>query len=211
MTRLPRILALDAAAAQPWRNGAGVTRELLAWPSAAAWQVRVSVADIDRDGAFSAFPGVARWLCVLEGEGVALQIYAGASVEHCLRRGDPPLTFDGAASVHCRLLAGATRDLNLMLQGCGGGLLRAAADTPWQPPGARCGLFTGDGGRLRGDDLPAAALPPRSLAWFDVAPQRLVFEPGTPSVAALEGDPGDASASPAAWWLWADAAGVEDS
>ena len=59
---------------QAWRNGAGVTRELLARPSAADWRVRVSVADIDRDGPFSAYPGVERWFTVLKGTGVDLAI-----------------------------------------------------------------------------------------------------------------------------------------
>ena len=58
---------------QPWRNGGGVTRELLAWPDGGDWRVRVSVADIDADGPFSAFPGVERWFAVLEGAGVALR------------------------------------------------------------------------------------------------------------------------------------------
>ena len=40
---------------QPWRNGGGVTRALLTWPHADDWAVRVSVADITRDGPFSAF------------------------------------------------------------------------------------------------------------------------------------------------------------
>ena len=52
---------------QRWRNGAGFTRELLAWPSAGDWQLRISVADIDADAGFSVFPGVERWFSVVEG------------------------------------------------------------------------------------------------------------------------------------------------
>ena len=63
---------LAEIAPQPWRNGGGLTRELLAWPDAEAWQCRLSVADITRAGPFSAFPGVTRWFAVLEGEGVVL-------------------------------------------------------------------------------------------------------------------------------------------
>ncbi|MEO8526020.1 MAG: HutD family protein [Caldimonas sp.] len=47
-------------AAQPWRNGGGVTRELLAWPGVGDWCVRVSIADIEADGPFSTFSGVQR-------------------------------------------------------------------------------------------------------------------------------------------------------
>jgi environmental stress-induced protein Ves len=60
--------------AQTWRNGGGSTRELLAWPEAGAWQLRISVAEITRDGPFSAFAGVQRWFAVLRGDGVRLRL-----------------------------------------------------------------------------------------------------------------------------------------
>ena len=42
-----QIAPLAGAAAQPWRNGGGITRELLAWPVASdQWALRVSVAQI---------------------------------------------------------------------------------------------------------------------------------------------------------------------
>lgn len=47
---------------QAWKNKGGMTRELLAWPHAHDWVLRVSVARVERDGPFSAFPGVHRWL-----------------------------------------------------------------------------------------------------------------------------------------------------
>lgn len=104
--------ALADAVAQPWRNGGGITHDLLAWPvGAAAWQVRVSVADIDRDGPFSRFDGVQRWFAVLSGAGVRLQLPAG---EVTLTPASEPLGFDGTEAPGCALIAGATRDLNLM-------------------------------------------------------------------------------------------------
>ena len=63
------VVALMSAAPQPWRNGGGVTRELLAGRTE-DWSVRLSVADIERDGPFSAFAGVDRWFAVLSGAGV---------------------------------------------------------------------------------------------------------------------------------------------
>ena len=51
------VVRLEDAAPQAWRNGGGVTRELLTWPNADDWIVRLSVADIEKDGPFSAFPG----------------------------------------------------------------------------------------------------------------------------------------------------------
>ncbi len=96
---------------QPWRNGGGVTRELLAWPQPADWLLRVSVAEISGDGPFSPFPGVERWFAVIGGAGVEL---GWASRATALRPGDPPLHFAGEAAPTCRLLQGPTLDLNLM-------------------------------------------------------------------------------------------------
>lgn len=95
----------------PWRNGGGLTRELLAWPPAADWQLRVSVADIGRSGPFSPFPGVDRWFAVIDGDGVELALPGG---KVCVGPDDAPLRFDGEAAPACRLLHGPSRDLNLM-------------------------------------------------------------------------------------------------
>ena len=86
---------IDVNAVQPqaWRNGGGQTRELWTWPSTGPWQLRISRADIDRDGPFSAFPGVRRWFAVLQGTGVELQF---GDARHILHAGDPALCFDGA-------------------------------------------------------------------------------------------------------------------
>jgi environmental stress-induced protein Ves len=105
---------LDRVAAAPWRNGGGVTRELLAWPSAADWTVRLSVADVERDGPFSAYPGVQRWFAVLSGQGVRLRL---PGETHELDAASDPFQFDGAVPVDCELLGGATRDFNLMVRG----------------------------------------------------------------------------------------------
>jgi uncharacterized protein len=113
------IVHADGIAATPWKNGGGFARDLLFWPGPEAWRVRISLADITRDGPFSAYPGVERWFAVVEGEGVELQFADGPRT---LRRGDAPLCFDGATAPGCRLLAGSTRDLNLMLQGIRGTL-----------------------------------------------------------------------------------------
>lgn len=104
---------LNEVAPVPWRNGGGVTRELLAWPSASEWTLRISVAEVARDGPFSRFPGVQRWFAVLSGSGVRLTV-AGDVRE--LTVASPPFQFDGGADTVCHLLAGPTRDFNLMLR-----------------------------------------------------------------------------------------------
>jgi hypothetical protein len=104
-------IPLAGVAPQPWRNGGGITRELLAWPTREHWQVRISVAEVHADGPFSLFGGVERWFAVLEGEGVAL---GRPGHLHRLTPASDPFQFDGGEPVNCELLGGATRDFNLM-------------------------------------------------------------------------------------------------
>ncbi|HEY6133024.1 MAG TPA: HutD family protein [Rubrivivax sp.] len=155
---------LDGVQPQPWRNRGGVTRELLSWPPAAEWAVRISVADINQDGPFSSFPGIERWFAVLEGEGVVLRF---ASRREVLDTTSDPLHFDGAAAPDCELQGGATRDLNLMLRsGAGQGRMqRAAADQEWLSPAPWRALFCTGPARLQIDDTDAARLPAMALAW----------------------------------------------
>ncbi len=105
------LVPLATVGAQPWRNGGGVTRELLAWPTSEDWQVRISVAEVHADGPFSRFDDIERWFAVLEGEGVQLRT---RRVFHRLTPASEPFRFDGGAPVDCALLGGATRDFNLM-------------------------------------------------------------------------------------------------
>ncbi len=175
----------DDVAPQPWRNGGGQTRELLAWPDAATWQVRVSVADIERDGPFSSFPGVQRWFAVLKGPGVELTI---DTAPHRLTRNDEPLAFDGAAATGCRLIDGPTRDLNLMLRGVGGSLAVASDAIDWHPTRAQCGLFSAVDGECDVDGV-TIVLPAYSLLWFEGAPASLRFNAQQRPAAAT------------AWWL----------
>ena len=106
-------VALSDARPQPWRNGGGRTRELLVWPDAADWALRVSVAEIDRDGDFSAWPGIDRWFAVVRGAGVGLALPQGDLV---LDGRSAPLAFAGEAAPGCRLIDGPTQDLNLMIR-----------------------------------------------------------------------------------------------
>ena len=72
------LVRLQDQAAIPWRNGGGTTRDLLTWPAPGdGWQLRVSVALIDRSGLFSVFGGVSRWFTVLDGAGVHLDLPSG--------------------------------------------------------------------------------------------------------------------------------------
>lgn len=157
------LIRAEDVALQPWRNGGGQTRELLAWPSTEQCSVRIAVADIAGDGPFSTYIGVERWIVVIEGVGIELAFHDGA---RRLLAGDAPLCFDGADAPSCRLLDGPTRDLNLMVQ-AGRGVMRSAqSGVAWNEDFAMRGVFAAASGRLEAD-ANSYEVPQMSLLWFD--------------------------------------------
>lgn len=97
---------------QPWRNGGGVTHELWREGPPDAFEVRVSVADVTREGPFSRFAGVERWITMLEGRGFTLH---RGEQHHTI---DAPFTvfpFAGEDAIDCSLVDGPVRDLNVMV------------------------------------------------------------------------------------------------
>lgn len=118
----------------PWRNGGGMTRELVSWPDAEHWVWRLSVAEVAQGGPFSVFAGVHRWFAVLSGRGVQLSVGPHRAV---LREDSAPFEFAGNTPVDCQLLDGPTQDFNLMArQGVQARMIRlnapygATLDTP---------------------------------------------------------------------------------
>lgn len=107
-----RVIRADDLRRMPWRNGQGSTREVLRVPDVEDWQWRLSIADITRDAAFSAFPGMERILVLLGGAGVELRFDDGERV--VLDRPDAAHRFAGERPLTGVLLAGPTTDLNLM-------------------------------------------------------------------------------------------------
>ncbi len=95
-----------------WRNGLGWTREILRVPDNDDWQVRLSIAEIEQDATFSAFPGIDRELVLLRGEGLRLRFADGTL--HTLMPPHDRLRFAGEAQVTGELVDGVTHDFNLM-------------------------------------------------------------------------------------------------
>jgi environmental stress-induced protein Ves len=97
-----------------WKNDGGWTTQIARSddPPGDDFHWRVSIAEIETDGPFSSFPGVARDLLLLEGNGIELDIDDHAPLR--LSRRFERAHFKGESRVQCRLLAGATRDFNVM-------------------------------------------------------------------------------------------------
>lgn len=113
------VIAWKNLTAEPWRNGGGVTRQVLSrrlagsggWiPAEQDWDWRLSIADVDSAGPFSAFPGMTRILTVIEGAGITLTV--NGRVEDLERY--RPFEFDGGAETSAALPHGPIRDLNLI-------------------------------------------------------------------------------------------------
>lgn len=168
---LLHVVQRDHVEPTPWRNGGGTTQELLVWPQPEGWHLRVSVARIDRDGPFSAFPGVRRWFTVLEGAGVALR---WPTRTRRLTRGDEGVTFDGAEAPECQLLHGATTDLNVMWDARMPvhGVQRVIPGMAWSASAQWRGVYVDAACTLQvgsGVDAELLALPRGALVWRDHA------------------------------------------
>ena len=100
----------------PWKNGGGRTTEIASHPPDAGFNAflwRISVAEVRKDGPFSAFPGVERTLVLLDGAGMRL---AGDGVDIEILARYEPYAFAGESMPVCTLLGGPVRDFNLMLR-----------------------------------------------------------------------------------------------
>ncbi len=97
--------------AEPWKNGGGVTREIvrIARANSDGFIFRLSLATVSQDGPFSLFPGIARVLIVTEGNGMRLQgaFSRDAKLFEAVR-------FSGEEAIVATLVEGPTKDFNVM-------------------------------------------------------------------------------------------------
>jgi environmental stress-induced protein Ves len=102
-----------------WKNGGGATTELATFPESsgdanAAFDWRISIADVESDGAFSTFDGCDRYIALLEGIGMELRFDTAESV-----RLDQRLRFArfaGEWQTHGKLISGPVRDFNVIVR-----------------------------------------------------------------------------------------------
>jgi environmental stress-induced protein Ves len=110
-----RVIPANDYRRERWKNGAGWTREIHAHQAPApahGWDWRLSIAEIEQDAPFSAFPGVDRELVLLSGNGLRLSFDDGAL--HELQPPHDRLRFAGEREVFGELVDGPTQDFNLM-------------------------------------------------------------------------------------------------
>jgi environmental stress-induced protein Ves len=110
----PQILRAAERTPAPWKNGGGVTTEVLAHPEGSNtddFVLRVSLADVADSGPFSAFEGVDRIITLVDGPGMALTV---DGTEHVVDTPYAPFAFSGDATTDCRLLGGPLVDFNVM-------------------------------------------------------------------------------------------------
>jgi len=163
-------VALRQIAAQPWKNGAGLTREIAVAPATAStadFDWRISLADVTRDAPFSAFPGIDRCIVLLRGEGLRLRF------DDRERRLDEPLepfAFSGDESVHAELIGGPSVDFNVMVRR---GRWRASVTRDAQASAADAGVLLCAQGCVdmrSSDDRQATLHADEALLWRDAMP-----------------------------------------
>lgn len=168
---------LSAAPTQPWANGGGATTELVSFAAsdslgAGGVEWRLSVAQLERPGAFSALPGVQRTFVPLDG---ALTLVVDG-VAHDLEAGTP-LQFSGDADVELTRLDAPGRALNLMVRGAQPGRVVVADGSELVPEGWLVALAELDGGELAAVTPEVTALTPEPLQEVDLSAARYFVIP----------------------------------
>jgi environmental stress-induced protein Ves len=173
------LVAIDTGSfhRQPWANGGGTTTELAAGPDREHWRWRISLAEVDRPGGFSALPGVRRQLAPLDGR-LHLCFPDGREVDAQRLQ---TLRFDGDPPPHCELPDGPGRDFNLMLRDGAEGelLLRPLVDSMVMLPQAdtRWFVYLLAGQATLSTGTEQLMLAPGHAAWAQASPGlRVVIE-----------------------------------
>lgn len=133
-----------------WKNGRGITKEIMVKPAGAEdFDWRISLATLGESGPFSSFPGIIRWLVLLEGADVTLK--------HTDRTHElapmTPYFFSGDEETSA-VVRGPGRDFNLMLkEGKANGKISVGLPGRIKVHTKYFGLFATESMRVDGVDL----------------------------------------------------------
>jgi uncharacterized protein len=94
----------------PWKNGGGITHEILKREDAGKLQWRLSIAEVASDGPFSIFAGLSRILTVFEGDGLTLHTPTD-SLEALPHQ---PIAFSGDVPIDCTRKSNVVTDFNVI-------------------------------------------------------------------------------------------------
>lgn len=103
---------------QPWKNGGGVTSEIVRWPDSASgprddYEIRCSLAEDRTPAAFSRFPGYRRWSFLAGPAPITLDV--GGVVHELIALGDH-IEVPGDAAISCELPGGPTKLFNVLVR-----------------------------------------------------------------------------------------------
>ncbi len=120
-----RVIRYSELAVVPWKNGAGVRRDLFTGEylgvgnkgsPVATWLI--GIADLQQDAPFSSYPGVSRWFMPISAGRLTLMFRVSNSdrpVE--LNEASPAHYFSGGDELHMLLHEGPMKALNVMTRG----------------------------------------------------------------------------------------------
>ena len=120
-----RVIRYSELAVVPWKNGAGVRRDLFTGEylgvgnkgsPVATWLI--GIADLQQDAPFSSYPGVSRWFMPISAGRLTLMFRVSNSdrpVE--LNEASPAHYFSGGDELHMLLHEGPMKALNVMTTG----------------------------------------------------------------------------------------------
>jgi environmental stress-induced protein Ves len=121
-----RLIPANEYRRERWRNGQGWTREIAtgrmpgvdaassAHEAMNSWDWRLSIAEVEHAGPFSAFTGYDRVLVLLTGNGMRLDFADGTHAQLIPPHGR--VAFAGEQAVECSLVDGPTTDFNAIVR-----------------------------------------------------------------------------------------------
>ncbi|MFJ8663455.1 HutD family protein [Streptomyces sp. NPDC093795] len=180
---------IETLPAGQWRNGGGATREITSQPpDGQQFGWRASIADIDRDGPFSLFPGIDRTLTLLAGDG-GVRLTCPGTFERLPVRTGEPFAFSGDLAITAELPSGPCQVLNIMVRRGRWTARVSRVAGPVAPPSAHAGVFHVLRGRWQAGHDEHVLAPGQGL-WWDQSDHTAGqgITPLSPDAAALWAD-----------------------